>query len=326
MRLCWLIPVRDGGRWLAEAADSVRAQLGDRDEIVIVDDGSADGAPQALRRTPGLRVLHQPPRGIVAALETGRAATNAAYLARLDADDVALPGRVQAQLAALEADPTLGAVGGQARMRRDDGPVPEGMRRYLDWINGLTDLHAALLVESPLLHPAVTMRAAAVAAVGGYRGGDFPEDYDLWLRLARAGWRLGAVPEPVVLLRDRDDRLTRSDPRYRRAAFEALKQEHLARTALRAPRRVAVWGAGRTGRRWLRWLRERGHAVPAVLDLAGRGERQGAPIRPPEALAELEVDHLLFAVGVPGARPAARRRIRTLKPGWQEGREWWPVI
>lgn len=325
MRLSWLIPVRDGERWLAECLASALDECGPDDEIVVVDDGSHRSPSALLPADPRVRLLTQPPLGIVAALERGRAACRGRYVARLDADDVALPGRVNAQIAALEAEPRLAVVGGRARLRRDDGPVPEGMRLYLDWINGLDDLHRELLVESPLLHPAVTFRAEAVADVGGYRAGDLPEDYELWLRLAGAGWRLGAVPHEVVLLRDRDDRLTRTDPRYRKAAFSAVKREWVAAHLLAGgPRRVAVWGAGRTGRPWIRWLREAGHALTVLDSFAGQA-RQGVPVEPPEALVGREVDLLLVAVAARGARGLIRDRLAELRPDLIEGERWWAV-
>lgn len=325
IRASWLLPVRDGRRWLGEAVASALAECGPDDELIVIDDGSVDQPAQALPDDPRLRLIRQDPLGIVAALERGRAAARGRFLARLDADDVALPGRLAAQVAALEADPGLGVIGGRAQIRREDGPVPDGMRLYVESLNSLTDLHRELLVESPLFHPAVLMRAEAVAAVGGYRPGDLPEDYDLWLRLAGAGWRLGALTQAVVLLRDRSDRLTRTDPRYRKAAFHKLKMDWVEAHLLPARgRRLAIWGAGRTGRPWIRWAE--GLGCPAlVVDEFAVGERRGRPIARPEALAEAPVDLLLVAVAARGARALIRARLAALRPDWQEGRDWWAV-
>ena len=318
--LSWIIPVRDGARWLGAAAASALAECGPGDEVIVVDDGSADDPGGVLPRDPRLRLIRQPPLGIAPALERGRAEARGGLLARLDADDVALPGRVAAQREALR-DPGLAAVGGRARMHRDDGPVPGGMQAYVDWVNGLEDLRAALLIESPLFHPAVTLRASAVAAVGGWRDGDFPEDYDLWLRLAGAGWGLANVPREVVALRDRDDRLTRADPRYRRAAFTALKLDWAAAHWLPAGARVCVWGAGKGGKPWIRDLLARGYTV-SVVDIRHGGVRQGLPILPTEAVADIDVDYLIVAVGARGARAVIRERLARLRPAWREGHEW----
>lgn len=317
--MSWLLPVRDGRAWVGRAVRSGLAECGPDDEFIVVDDGSTDGSAEALPPDRRLRILRQPARGIVAALERGREAAVGDLIARLDCDDVALSGRMAAHRAAMEADPALGAIGGQAVLEHAMG---EGMSRYVSWVNGLTDLHTALLIESPLFHPAVTLRAAAVRQVGGYRQGDFPEDYDLWLRLVAAGWRIGSCPVPVVQLQDRPGRLTRSDPRYRRAAFTSLKMEHLAQTRLRQPARVAVWGAGRSGRPWIRWLLSHGHTVPMVVDLFVKTSRQGIPVRPPQDLAQAELDLLLVAVGARGAREEIRKMLSDIRPDLCEGEHW----
>lgn len=324
MRVSWLLPVRDGRRWLSEAVSSALGELGAHDEIVVVDDGSSDGSGDVLPAHPRIRLLRQPPRGIAAALEHGRRHARGRWLARIDADDRVLPGRIAAQLQILQADPGCAVVGGRARLVADAGEVPAGMRHYVDWVNGLDDLDAALFVESPLFHPATTLRAAAVAEVGGWREGDLPEDYDLWLRLSAAGWRLRAVPDEVVVIRDRPSRLTRTDPRYRRAAFRDLKMNHLAAHVLPAGCRLVIWGAGREGRPWLRWARACGYEVPLVVDLR-EGIRQGLPVRRDEALRTVAFDHLLVAVGARGARALIRGRLAELRPELVEGRDWWAV-
>ena len=251
MRCSWLIPVRDGGSWLAQAVTSALAECGSEDEVVLVNDGSVDGAVEALTPHPKLRILHQRKQGLVAALEHGRRECRGQYIARLDADDIALPGRLEHQIAALDTDSSLAAVGGRATLFTDRGPVPKGMQLYVDWINHLDDPHRELLVESPLLHPAVTFRATHIEHTGGYRSGEIPEDYDLWLRLVANGLRIANVSHDVVSIRDHSGRLTRTDSRYSRSAFDNCRRNFLQATTLTEPRRVVLWAGIRGGRPWL---------------------------------------------------------------------------
>lgn len=325
VRCSWLIPVRNGGRWLAEAVASAAFDSGPADEIVVVDDGSTDGCVDTLPAWDRLRIIRRPPEGIVAALEAGRAACRGEFIARLDADDRAIPGRLACQIPRFD-DPTVAAVGGRARLFVDDGDPPEGMSTYVDWVNHVPDLHRELLVESPLFHPATTFRAAAVDRVGGYRQGDLPEDYDLWLRLVRDGGRLARVDQEVLELRDHAARLTRADRRYRRQAFDRCRQEHLAATVLKAPTRVALWAGRRGGRPWIPWLREQGHDLVAIVDLASGPDRQGAPVVSPDDLTGVRWDVLLVAVGSRGARAAIRERLREAAPDRLEGRDWFAVL
>ena len=222
-RVSWLIPVRDRREWLGEAVRSVLADSGEEDEVWVIDDGSQDRPEQVLPRDSRLRLIQQPARGIVAALERGRFEASGQYLARLDSDDYSCPGRVAAQVAALDAEPGLSAVGGRVGIHPDQRLPAEGMRRYLAWLNQLRDPSRELLVESPLAHPAVMMRARDVDKVGGYRDFQGPEDYDLWLRLVQSGGGIRNLDLEVVWIRDHGARLTRVDARYSLAAFRRTR-------------------------------------------------------------------------------------------------------
>lgn len=325
----FLIPVRNAAATIEAAVRSACDQDDPDLEVVVVDDGSEDGsADRVPRDDPRVRVLKTAARGIVPALNEGLAQCRGSFVARLDADDIARPQRLSRQIARLEADPSLGAIDGRVRFFRDHAPVPEGMTTYARWINELVtheDILREILVESPMIHPATTFRRAAVEELGGYRDGPFPEDYDLWLRLQRAGWRLAKDTEVLVDMRDRPERLTRNDPRYHPDAFRRLKQAWLSQGPLRTPQSVAVWGAGKAGGPWIQWLQERGHRVPAVIDVGPRQSRHQVPVHKPPALQDLDCDLLLVAVGARGARSIIRRAIADLKPQWVEGRDWWAV-
>jgi len=326
----FLLPAYNAERTLPDAIRSACAQTVQDFEVVIVDDGSEDDTLEVARafNDPRVRVLARPHAGLVGALNAGLSACKGKYIARLDADDTATPDRLERQLPYLEADPSIGVIDGQVQFHRPFGPMPAGMQRYATWVNSLNssaDIHKQLLVESPLVHPAATLRADALRQLGGYRDGPFPEDYDLWLRLRRAGWRLGRVPKVLVHMRDHDARLTRTDARYARAAFRMLKQNWLASGPLQRPTSVAVWGAGRSGRPWIRWLKEQGHDVPFVVDIAHGGTRRGSPVVPPSALRLRPVERCLVAVGAAGARAIIRQAIGRLQPRWREGTNWWAV-
>ena len=103
-RVSVLLPVRDGARFLREALDSVLAQTLADFELLVVDDGSTDETPEILASVGDerLRVLRQEPAGLVAALERGIGEARAPYLARMDADDVSLPCRLERQVAFLD--------------------------------------------------------------------------------------------------------------------------------------------------------------------------------------------------------------------------------
>lgn len=282
-RVSWLIPVRDDPR-LADALASIAPELGPDDEVIVVDDGSQTPA-QAVPHALPVTWLRQGPEGIVAALNRGLAHARGRWIARMDADDLVLPGRIAAQLPVLEQDDAVVAVAGRVRT---DAPQ---MQDYVAWVNA-NDPMDERLIESPLIHPASLLRASAVRAVGCYRRGDFPEDYDLFLRLSEHG-RLARVDAEVLYWRDGPARLTRTDSRYASPAAMPVKQAFLAPRV--QGRRVALVGDGG----WAAWL---------------------AAAAQPCAVQDAEL--VLIAVEA-AARDDARRELRARRPDLREGRDVW---
>lgn len=327
-RVSVLLPVRDAAPWLPEAIDSLRSQTLEDIEIVAVDDGSTDDTPDLLRAWAAtdlrVRIVTRPAEGIVAALEHARRLARAPLLARMDADDVAHPARLERQLSRLDGDRSLVACGCRTEYFPADR-IGDGARRYERWINGLvgpSEIEHDLFVECPIAHPTLVVRADAVDEVGGWRDAGWPEDYDLLLRLWRAGGRFAKVPEILLRWRERPDRLSRTDPAYSAEAFRRCKIHHLRRTLLDG-RDVVVWGAGPTGKRFARALQRAGIRVVAFVDLDPRkiGKRiHGAEVVSPGEIDRLRGAFCVAAVGQRGAREEIRGALRSA--GWTEMEEF----
>ena len=328
-RAAVLLPARDAAGTVRAAAVSILRQ-GFRDlALVAVDDGSVDGTAGVLealaRRDRRVQLIHGPGEGIAGALNRGLARCDAEVVVRMDADDVAHPRRIELQLAALDADPSLAAVGSRVRLfpRRE---VAGGMTRYAAWLNGLVtpELVARdLLVEAPLVHPASAIRREVLEGSGGWRDGDFPEDYDLWLRLSAEGHRLSNLPEVLLDWRESRARLTRTDERYSIARHVALKAAWLAAGPLADRREVAIWGAGETGRTLARALAPHGVAVVLFLEVDPRKIGRtvlGAPVVSCEEAARARGLPLLVAVGAAGARELIRAELG--RRGFEEIRDY----
>ena len=235
------MPVRDASCWLGECLTSIQYQTVENHELVVVDDGSTDDGPAQLRRhareDSRVRLLVSPGRGLVAALNHGLANARAPLVARMDADDRMHPRRLEVQLGALAARPHLSLVACQVRAFPDEG-LGAGMREYMRWQNGClgeAQVASQIYVESPFTHPSVLFRRDAVQALGGYRDGPFPEDYELWLRMARAGLAMEKTPGELLEWRQHGTSLSRNDPRYAREAFDALRARYLSADPRLAP-------------------------------------------------------------------------------------------
>lgn len=314
-----LLPYRDAA---GTVADAIRSLLGGGVplEILAVDDNSTDDGPAIVRalaaRFSEVVPIASPGRGIVAALEAARAAARAPDLARMDADDLSLPGRLEAQVALLGTDARLGAVGTRVEPFPPEA-VGDGLARYVDWQNGIVtpEEHARqIFVESPLCHPSVLFRREALDAVGGFRDVAGPEDYDLFLRLDAAGWRLAKVPQVLLRWRRHPRQATFTDPRYSLERHRETKAPFLAARLARAGRPFAVWGAGATGRRLARALEPHGERPALFVDIdprkIGRTAR-GVPIVGDAALRPGEIT-VVVAVGAAGARDQVRARLAEL--------------
>jgi glycosyltransferase involved in cell wall biosynthesis len=323
-----LLPFRDAAPTLPSALRSLRRQTHRQLEVVAVDDGSSDEGPDLVRRMARadsrLRLIRGRGVGLPAALNLGLECCRGPFVARMDADDISCARRLACQLQFLEHHSRLAAAGCLVRMVPGQ-LITDGMRRYEAWLNGLVgsqQIHRDLWVESPLCHPSVMLRTRWLRRVGGYRAGDWPEDYDLWLRLVAAGARLGKVPRTLLLWRESAGRLSRSSTAYSRRQFFQLKLQHLRRLLGRQRRLARVWGAGQEGKPWLQALGQDGLlATPGlVVDVDPRklGQRiHGCRvIAPPELPPPSPGTLLLVAVGAPGARRLIRRELRGR--GWVE--------
>jgi glycosyltransferase involved in cell wall biosynthesis len=281
-----------------------------------------------------VRVLPRRREGIVAALDAGLAAARAPLIARMDADDEAHPERLAAQTAFLAAPEhaAIGLVGCQVAYGGDRN-ANAGYALHVDWINALmTPEEIALnrFVESPFAHPSVMFRRELVERLGGYRDGDFPEDYELWLRWLDSGVRMAKVPQVLLTWHDPPGRLSRTAARYAPEAFFRTKAPWIARELMRlkgggGTRPVWIWGAGRPTRKRAACLVAHGVTFAGYVDvdpkkttpaLGGRG----APVIAPESIPPPGDVFVLGYVASRGARELIRTALRSR--GHVEGRDF----
>lgn len=303
-----LLPFRDAAATLDEALRSVLAEREVPLEVIAVDDGSTDEGARVVERLADPRVVlvRTAGLGIPGALNLALAHARGEHIARMDGDDVSLPGRFAAQLELLRSSPVVGTrVEAFSRTEAQPGP---GLSRYVAWMNGLVtaDDHAReIFVEAPLCHPSVAMRRDALEAVGAWRDTDGPEDYDLWLRFHAHGHAMVKVPEVLLRWRHHPARATLTDPRYALARFAQTKAPYLARFL--AGRSFVVWGAGRTGKALARALEAHDCRPRAFIDIDARKVvARGLPVLPPEQAEPF----IVVAVGARGARDEVRARLR----------------
>ena len=194
-----LMGIWNGAPQVLEAVASVLAQTAADLELIVVDDGSTDATPGILAsfRDPRLRVERRARGGLTSALNAALVQARAPLVARLDADDAALPERLGRQLAFLIAHPEVGLLGTAAREVDTSGREVAIVRPPTDDVS----IRRALIRRNPFVHSSVVMRRAVLEEAGGYDEA-FPvaQDYDLWMRMSRVT-RMANLAEPLVVRR-----------------------------------------------------------------------------------------------------------------------------
>jgi GT2 family glycosyltransferase len=200
-RVSVVMGVYNGERFVREAVDSILQQTLDDLELIVVDDGSSDATPQILATIddPRLRVLRRDEnRGHPASLNEGIAAARAPLIARLDADDVAEPERLERQVAAMAAQHGLDVLGTWTTEIDADGQVIGGFsfppsEPLIRWVLSFTNV---------VFHPTVIMRRDMLRRIGGYDASvQCADDHDLFTRVLMHGGRISLLPERLLRYR-----------------------------------------------------------------------------------------------------------------------------
>jgi glycosyltransferase involved in cell wall biosynthesis len=323
-RVSILLPVKDAAKTLASCLASVSRQSERRFECVVVDDGSTDGSLELARRFASadarFRPLPAPHAGLVSALNRGLDACRAPLVARLDADDWIHRERLALQCAALDAEPSLDAMGCHVRCF-PRGALAAGMRDYEAWLASIDSprrVREECFVECPVAHPSLMMRTERMRALR-YRDVGWPEDYDLLLRLLEGGGPIGIVPRRLVGWRHGPERLSRRSATYDPDRFTACKAHFLSRGFLAGHEGYALWGYGGTGRALAKALREEGRRPARIVELhPGRlGQNiQGAAVVTRHALGP--PGSLPLVASVAGATARAQIRAELGRLGYRE--------
>lgn len=217
--------------------DSLAEQTRPADRILVVKDGPVSAEVEQLLGAVDTVTLAEN-KGLGVALAEGLRHVSTEFVARLDSDDAAFPERLELQLAFMAEHPEVAVLG--TAMQEFDGDPHDPVNR--GGIRRLPETHAAIAryarINSPMNHPSVMMRTAAIQDVGGYRPMHNMEDYDLWARLIAAGKTLHNLPEPLTYFRVNDAQLKRRATAETRRAERAMQRKLVEYGLISRPRAV----------------------------------------------------------------------------------------
>lgn len=299
-RLSVLIPARNASATVGSALRSTLRALPDDAEIVVLDDASTDDTAAAVSGLgdPRIRLISSDVNlGVAGGLARLLDETSSEFVARMDADDVCLPGRFRIQSAAISrgADlifSTFQAFGSDQREPR----LPLLHRPALPVTYDAEASRLALLLFCPA-HSTLLARRSTLVEAGGYRAAA-TEDYDLWLRVAARGGRIVRLGRPTILLRASPGQVTAQDGWTERVASDPMIADSYAGLV------ESVWATRETP-----WLSELSMMRSRPLTPDGRTVLEPFVQRFIASLAGLP----------PTARWALTRRARQ-ELGWRAGR------
>lgn len=200
----FVMPVYNGWPYVQQAVQSMLEQKTPVPfEIIIVNDGSTDATADWLKtlQLPNVHVLQQyPNQGLVASLNNGVQAAKYPYIARMDADDICIPTRLQAQVKAIEANPTWAAVAGFIEFI-DENNIVTGTWPLDRSTTSPATIKKAMAWECCVAHPSMLLRREILLQFPYRAAQKNIEDYDVWLQLLAAKKTIGKVPETVLQYR-----------------------------------------------------------------------------------------------------------------------------
>jgi glycosyltransferase involved in cell wall biosynthesis len=203
----WLLPVRNGAQYLVETLESLVHQTFPHQQILLWDNGSTDETVAIARRYIPHRlrgvIIADRPLPLGAALGAMIEMARTPLCSRIDADDIAEPHRLEVQVAALTRQPRIDVLGSCVTRIGARGELLSGPAGVA---SNHTTVVNSLLDGCALVHPSVLMRREAVLLTGNYRHGlneptGWPEDFDLWQRMAAARRVFSILPDQLLRYR-----------------------------------------------------------------------------------------------------------------------------
>jgi len=319
-----VLPFYNAEKTLSRAIQSIINQTFTNWELILVNNASSDTsvdiAKMHIAIDSRIIMINEPKKGVVNAFNTGLNFCKGTYIARMDADDVSLPERLQWQCDFLISNPEIDLTSGLVRHVSDNRDT-RGYKIYVDWINTLISeeqIYLNQFVESPFANPSVMFTRKALLKYGTCRDGHFPEDYEMWLRWLSMGARSCKIEKEILLWHDTPSRLSRNDKIYSKEAFNAIKIHYLD-IWLRKHNPffpyLVIWGAGKTGHKNALLLKKLGHKISYFVDVSTK-KTSALGCIPYNELPCAGTCFIVSFVGNRGAAPLIKKEL--LSKGYTE--------
>lgn len=270
-----ILPFFNAEKTLERSIRSISSQNFKDFECILIDNNSNDRSREIAHKfidtDKRFKLISEKKQGVVFASNAGWKASKGMYIARMDADDLSYPDRLKTQNNFLDAHPDYGAVASLVK-HISHSEFTGGMARFVSWSNSIVTYQEILLnrfIELPIVNPTAMWRREVAQQHGMYLNGDFPEDYEMWLRWLDKGVKIKKLKKVLLNWHDSDERLTRTNPIYSDSSFYKIKTKYLAKWLKKNNPfypKIAVWGASKISRRRARLLEDYGVEICCYID------------------------------------------------------------
>lgn len=274
MLISIVLPYYNSAQTLPHAIQSILTQTYLNFEFLLIDNNSTDQSSKIARRfaleDSRIKLLSASQQGVVFTANAGMKAAKGTYIARMDADDVAHPERIERQLKHLKSNPEISISATQVSYKTKNAELND-FSYFVKWSNNLTtwnDIYQNRFVEFPVVNPTMMFRRSVLEDIGYLEEGDFPEDYEWFLRAIDRGHKIEKLPLPLLDWQDGPKRLTRTDQRYEANAFFQIKTKYLAKHLKNIKQtKTWIWGAGKLGLKRSQLLLAHGIEINGYIDI-----------------------------------------------------------
>ena len=195
-----IMPIYNAERFLHEALSSVLSQTFTEFECILVNDASTDGSVGIIEAFHDARIVlleNDRNRGVTYSLNRALEIARGKYIVRMDADDIMHPDRIAKQLEAMESDPDIAVLSSKIRFINEDGEET-GSWNHDQSATSVDEIRNLMPATNCIAHPSVMIRREVILKFGYSYKHKGAEDWDLWLRLLNAGYRIEKLDEVLL--------------------------------------------------------------------------------------------------------------------------------
>lgn len=271
-----ILPFYNAEKTLESAIKSILNQTFQDFELILVDNNSTDQSHKIAKKLAlndsKIILLKEEKAGVANAMNCGLKNAKGKFLARMDADDISMPERLEKQVRFLTENREIDFVGSEVKYISHI-ENNRGFERFCKWVNSFhshKEIGLNCFVEIPIVTPTICFRREVYDNFGGCLQGNFPEDYEMQLRYLAAGVIMSKLPEQLLEWHDYSTRLTRTDERYSTDAFLRIKAKYFKIWSEKNNPfhpKIWVWGAGRKTRQRAKILINDGLQIEGYFDI-----------------------------------------------------------